>query len=232
MVFVPLRVAAKKLGLCKATLRKYADAGKIKSIRTPANQRLFDIESFIGTAEKAVICYCRVSSAKQKDDLARQVTFMRNQFPEAEIIQDVGSGLNFKRKGLRSILERALRGAKLTVVAAHRDRLARFGFELIEFVIKQAGGEVMVLDRILLSPEEELTKDLLEILHVFSCRLHGLRRYSTEIEKDPNLSKQDTTANLQKMVRSTEICLQQNGGTIKNRKTKSKLEKSKRRCSA
>lgn len=134
-----------------------------------------------------VVCYCRVSSAKQKDDLARQVAFMRGQFPDAEILTDVGSGINFKRKNLCSLLERTMRGDKLTVMVAHKDRLARFGFELIEFIIKQAGGEIMVLDRTEYSPERELTEDLLTVLTVFSCRMHGLRRYCSKIEKDPNL---------------------------------------------
>ncbi len=79
------------------------------------------------------ICYCRVSSSKQRDDLARQVAYLHGLFPDAEVIKDVGfSGLNYKRKGLRAILERIVRPDKLTIVVAHRDRLTRFGFELIE----------------------------------------------------------------------------------------------------
>jgi putative resolvase len=189
MKYVPLREAKRTLGLCGKTLRKYADEEKIETIRSPGGKRLFNLESFIGLPTKNYIfCYCRVSSAKQKDDLARQVTFMREKFPSAQIIQDIGSGLNFKRKGLRSILERAMCGDKLTLVVAHRDRLARFGFELIEFVIQKTGGEILVLDRTEHSPERELTEDLLAILTVFSCRMHGLRRYCTKIQKDKNLS--------------------------------------------
>lgn len=189
MKLVPTREAVKALGLCGKTLRRYANDGKIQTIRTPGNHRLFDIESFVGRPQKqAVICYCRVSSAKQKDDLARQVGYMRQQFPNSEIITDVGSGINFKRKGLLSILDRAMQGDKLTVMVAHKDRLARFGFELIEFVVRKVGGEIMVLDRTEHSPEKELTEDILTILTVFSCRLHGLRRYCTQIEKDKSLS--------------------------------------------
>ena len=181
-----LRKARDHYGLSSNTLRKYAKNGEIKAIRSPAGRWLFEI----GEADKktATICYCRVSSRKQKDDLARQVIFMRENFPQSEIIQDIGSGLNFKRKGLKTLLGRLLRGDKLTVVAAHKDRLARFGVELIEYLITENGGELLVLDKSVHSPQKELVEDLLAILTVFSCRMHGLRRYSKQIEKDKDLS--------------------------------------------
>ncbi len=78
------------------------------------------------------VCYCLLSSSKQRNDLARQVAYLHGLFPEAEVVKDIGSGLNYKRKGLRTILERIVRGDKLTIVVACRDRLTRFGFELIE----------------------------------------------------------------------------------------------------
>ena len=110
---------------------------------------------------------------------------MRQKYPEAKIIKDIGAGINFKRKGLFSILESAINGDKLKVVVAYRDRLARFGIDLIKWVIERNGGELVVLKQIDLSPEQELTSDLLTILHVFSCRMHGLRRsYKNKIAKD------------------------------------------------
>lgn len=195
--YVTLRIAKERLGLCGNTLRKYADNNQIKTIRSPAGHRLFDCDSFCKeTVAASVICYCRVSSAKQRDDLTRQVAYMREQFPHAEIIKDIGSGLNFKRKGLKALLQRLLQGDKLTVVVAHRDRLARFGFELIEYLVKERGGEVMVLDQSTASPSKELTEDLLAILHVFSCRMHGLRKYSHQIKEDKNLSEQAAKTDL------------------------------------
>ena len=86
------------------------------------------------SADAALACYCRVSSTKQWDDLARQSAFLRERYPDAEIVSDIGDGLDFRRKGLLSLLERPHRGDKLTIVVAHRDRLARFGFELIQWV--------------------------------------------------------------------------------------------------
>jgi len=124
-----------------------------------------------------------VSSYKQKDDLQRQVDYMISQFPEAEVIKDIGSGINFKRKGLKTILESAINGDKLKIVVAHKDRLCRFGFDLIEWLIQRNAGEIMVLSKSELSPESELTQDLLTILHVFSCRMHGLRSYKDKISK-------------------------------------------------
>jgi predicted site-specific integrase-resolvase len=85
-------------------------------------------------------------------------------------------------------LERALQGDKLKIVVAYKDRLARFGFELIESIVNKSGGEIVVLDRIELSPQEELTKDILQILHVFSCRINGMRKYRNQIKEDKDLS--------------------------------------------
>jgi predicted site-specific integrase-resolvase len=190
MAYVPLRKAVEFLGLHPHTLRKYADEGKIKSIKNEAGQRLYDVESYQrGATRTTIVCYCRVSSAKQRDDLARQVEFMQQQYPDAEIIQDIGSGLNFKRKGLQALLVRFMRGDQLTIVLACRDRLCRFGFELFQFMAEQNGGKIVVLDRIVHCPETELTNDLLAILHVFSCRIHGLRNYSKKIKEDPSIPK-------------------------------------------
>ncbi|HEY9710039.1 MAG TPA: IS607 family transposase, partial [Oculatellaceae cyanobacterium] len=148
MPYVPLRKAVEFLSLSPNTLRKYADEGKIKSIKNEAGQRLYDVESYVrgDSARTAIVCYCRVSSSKQRDDLDRQVVYMQSLYPGAEIIRDVGSGLNFKRKGLRSVLDRLMRGDKLTLIVACRDRLARFGFELIQYLVEQNGGDIVVLD--------------------------------------------------------------------------------------
>ncbi len=189
-MLVPLRKAVQQLGLHPNTLRKYADEGKIKTIKNEAGQRLFDVQSYVnGATRTSLICYCRVSSAKQRDDLNRQVVYMQSLYPEAEVIRDVGSGINFKRRGLRSLLDRLLRGDQLTLIVAHRDRLARFGFELIQYMVEQNGGQVVVLDATVYSPESELAQDLLSILHVFSCRMHGLRKYRQKIKEDPNITE-------------------------------------------
>jgi putative resolvase len=84
-------------------------------------------------------------------------------------------------------LDRLMRGSKLTLVVACRDRLTRFGFELIQYMVEQNGGSIVVLDQPVHCPESELTADLLAIIHVFSCRMHGLRKYGKKIKEDPSL---------------------------------------------
>jgi putative resolvase len=173
-------------------LRQLANADKIDYIRTKGGQRRYNVQAFIeGKSESTftTVCYCRVSSVKQRDDLERQVAYMRSIYPKTEIIRDIGSELNFKRKGLKALLDRLHQGDKLQVVVAHRDRLARFGIEVIQYLIKQNGGELVVLDHKSHSPEAELTADLLSILHVFSCRMHGLRKYRNKIKEDTDLSQ-------------------------------------------
>ncbi len=197
MAYITLRKAVEFLGLHPNTLRKYADEGKINSIKNEAGQRLYDVESYQRNSANAVaICYCRVSSAKQRDDLERQIEFMRDKYPHADIVKDIGSGLNFKRKGLQALLVRLMRGDKLTIIVACRDRLCRFGFELFQFMVEQNGGEIVVLSNPVHCPETELTADLLAILHVFSsrrsansCRMHGLRSIAKKIKEDPTIPK-------------------------------------------
>jgi len=183
-MYIPSRKAAEQLGCHPNTLRKWANEGKIPYIKTESGQRRYNVDAFIGKRTTSItICYCRVSSPKQRDDLERQIEFMRTQYPQAEIIKDIGSGLNFKRKGLLPILQRAMPGDKLKVVVAHRDRLARFGFDLIKYIVEKNAGEVVVLDPTTDSPEEELSKDLLNILQVFSCRMHGLRNDKKQVHQ-------------------------------------------------
>lgn len=189
------RDAALVLNMHPHTLRKYARNGIIRTIKTPAGQNRYDVDGYLlehgsSPENSTIICYARVSSAKQRDDLHRQVRFFEERYPGSEIIKDIGSGLNFKRKGLNAILDRAMRGECITLVASHRDRIARFGVDLIEKIIREAGGKLVVLHETALSPEQEITRDLLSIIHVFSSRVHGLRRYKNRLRDE---SKADQT---------------------------------------
>lgn len=185
--------AVKLLGISGTCLRIWADQGKIKTIRTPGGHRLFDVTSIGKPTEEPLqsvdgdgidIAYCRVSSHKQKSDLERQVAFMRERCPNATIITDVGSGINFKRKGLRSILEQTLQGHVRSLTIAHRDRLCRFGFELIQWLLERQHVRLVVLDNVATSPQHEFTEDLLAIVHVFSERFNGFKKYSKAAKKE------------------------------------------------
>ena len=127
---------------------------------------------------KRNICYCRVSTSSQKEDLERQIEYFRCKYPDYEIIKDIGSGLNFKRKGFNTILDTAFKGDIGEVVVTHKDRLCRFGFELVLRIIESTNGKILVLDKEETSPEKELVNDILSIITVFSSRLYGFRSNS------------------------------------------------------
>ena len=190
MAYVNTRKAVALLGVHPNTLRKWANDGRIEHIRSPGGRRLYNVDAFLREeVGVGVVCYARVSSYAQKDDLRGQVALLQSRYPGAEVVKDIGGGLNWKRKGLVALLERLHSGEKLRIVVAHKDRLARFGFELIEWLAKQNGGEVVVLDESSCRPEQELTEDILSILDTFSCRLSGLRKYRDKIKKDKSLSE-------------------------------------------
>ncbi|MGF6782063.1 putative resolvase [Paraburkholderia sp. GAS334] len=160
----------------------------------PSGHRYFD-ESDVrallgGTPEKRLtVVYCRVSSAVQRDDLASQVGAME-QYCRAgaiavdEWIQEVGGGMNFKRKRFLNLIERIQRGEIERVLIAHKDRLVRFGFDLLDHLAREHGCEIVVANQESLSPEQEMVEDLLAIVHTFSCRLYGMRKYRKQIKED------------------------------------------------
>jgi len=194
--FVSGKEASKILGVHERTLYLWDKANKIETIRTPGNKRLYNINKYINDHipiknnninieeienlnEKIKIIYIRVSSLSQKDDLLRQKEYMINKYPNHTLIEDIGSGLNFNRKGLRKIIKLAISGKIEEVVVAYKDRLTRFGFELIEDLIKEySNGRILVLNQNKkIEPEEELIKDMLQIMNIFVAKMNGLRKY-------------------------------------------------------
>jgi putative resolvase len=192
--FVPASVAESALGVCQSSLRQWSDAGLIKFFRTLGGKYRYLIESLIHADPYAdssaseqkpprqKICYCTVSSAGQKSDLDRQVRYMQEKHPGHTIIKDVGLGINFRRKGLQTILELSFRGVE-EVVVAYRDRLCRFAFELLAWIFQKHGVRLVVLDDQVGSGEDELSKDLMVIVQVFCCRANGKRKYSKIVEE-------------------------------------------------
>jgi len=178
------------LQVSEKTLRNWDKSGLIKTIRTPAGHRRYDLESVVGmqpSRNRSTILYCRVSSAKQRDDLNRQADYLQSLFTSGIVYQEIGSGLNYKRKILLSVLEQVLSGDVEQVVVSYKDRLARFGVELIEWLLGKFDCQLVVLNRADLSPEREMVEDILAVIHVFSCRLYGLRKYKNQVKTDSDL---------------------------------------------
>jgi len=130
----------------------------------------------------------RVSSANQRNDLQSQRKALEG-FCTAqglavdEWIEDVGSGLNYKRKGFNKILSDCETGTVGKIIIAHKDRLVRFGFEWFESFCTKHGTKLIIMNQESLSPQEEMVKDLMTIVYVFSSRLYGLRRYKNQIKE-------------------------------------------------
>jgi excisionase family DNA binding protein len=183
--------AARLMGCHAQSLRRWEKEGKIKAYRTPGNQRRFqrsEVERLAGFAVEPVrlvtVCYGRVSTSNQRDDLERQINYLSQRYPEAEIVSEIGSGLNFKRRKFVALLKRVVSGDIQRLVVAHPDRLCRFGFDLVEWLCTQFGCELVVLNDRKLSPEQELITDMLSIVHCFSSRLYGLRKYRKQIGEE------------------------------------------------
>ena len=187
---VSTTIAAPRFGVGCRTLIKWADAGRLHSVRPSglAGKRLYDVDAFFSTRSEAEqpdmercvdVVYARVSTRKQLDDLQSQAGRPAAQHPSARVIRDIGSGLNFKRKGLLSLLDLAFERRLRTVHIAHRDRLCRFAFDLVQHILRKHGAEITVdahgAEAATLSPESELVEDVLSVVTVFGARIHGRR---------------------------------------------------------
>ncbi|MDJ0776044.1 MAG: IS607 family transposase [Mastigocoleus sp. MO_167.B18] len=208
-VYVTPKEAAKFYGVSITTLRRWDKEGRLDSIRTEGNQRRFCIQESTKPEDKPVVCYARVSTHSQRDDLERQIEFLRQSYPSSTIVSEVGSGLNFKRRKFIKILEQVYKSDISTLVVAYPDRAVRFGFPLIEWLCQQSGVRLVVLNQRKLSPETELVEDILSILHCFSARLYGLRKYKNKVTKEI----QDKTSEPDKEI-DTQQCQEVTGVSL------------------
>ena len=185
--FYSIGKAAEELGVSISTLRRWEEEGKLVPQRTKGNQRRYAAEQIMGISrkvtpkpERITLAYARVSSADQKNDLERQKTVLEMycaaQGWSYELVSDLGSGMNYRKKGLQTLLEKLLNGKIERLVLTHKDRLLRFGAELIFSVCEMKGVEVVIINKgEEASFEEDLAQDVLEIITVFSVRLYGSR---------------------------------------------------------
>lgn len=172
------------LGICRKTLQTWANENKIKYIRTEGGWRKYDLDDYLQENDllpKLKVCYCRVSTHEQKEDLERQVEYLISKYPGYEIIKDIGSGINFKRKGFLKLLDYAIENKLDEVVISYKDRLCRIGYELIEHIIKKYSNAKIIIEHSeIKTSTQEITEDLIEIITVYSSKLYGARNNKKE----------------------------------------------------
>ena len=184
-MYLSINKVAKQLNKSAQTLRNWEKTGElIPAYKTKSGYRYYteeQINKLLGVEEKerVTIGYCRVYSRKQQDDLERQTENMRNYLCakgyKFEIITDIGSGINYNKVGLNILLDKVIKREVDKVVVLHKDRLLRFGFELVENLCKRYGTSIEVVDNTPKTEEQELVEDLVQIITVFSCKLQGKR---------------------------------------------------------
>lgn len=193
--------ASQYIGRSISTLQRLDYSGKLKAYRTTTNRRYYtqaQLDAFLGkkpNMKKLQIAYARVSSYEQKPELKNQLDYIRNYVNAKGIIldkeiSDIGSGLNYKRKQWNQLMDLVEQDKVSKIYIAYKDRFIRFGFDWFNDFCQKHDCEIVVLNNPNLSPEEELTQDLLTILHVFSSRSYDIRKYQKQIKKE--LTKNDS----------------------------------------
>jgi predicted site-specific integrase-resolvase len=193
---------AELLGVSVKTLQRWDRDGILKANRTPTDRRYYTYDQYlqfkgIQTENdiRDVVIYARVSTKNQKDDLYNQVEFLK-QFCNAkgiivnQCIEDFGSGLNYNRKKWNKLLDEVMENKIKTIVISSKDRFIRFGYDWFEKFCKKFRTEIIIVNNETFSPNEELMQDIISILHVFSCRLYGLRKYKNQIKGDEEIAKE------------------------------------------
>lgn len=187
------------IGRTTNTLQKWDRKGILKAHRSPTNRRYYTHDQYltyrglVAPEQGLTLVYSRVSGIAQKPDLAHQVKALEAYCKERSLtvdewMSDIGSGLNYKRKNFKRLMEMVELGQVRRIVIAHRDRLVRFGYEYFEAFCERHHTEIVIINGETMSPEQELVRDLMAIVTVFSARLHGLRCYR-KVLKDAALQK-------------------------------------------
>ena len=209
MELVSIGKFAKMVGVTTTTLRRMHQSGDlIPHHVTKGGTRYYSMEqlkdfSNAPETEKLVVGYCRVFTPAQKDDLQTQVenvkSYMYAKGYKFEIITDVGSGINYKKKGLQQLVNKINNHEVSTVVILYKDRLICFGYELLEYLCEINGVNIEIIDNTEQSKEQELTDDLIQIITVFANRLYGQRSKKTkrlidEVKKNAESGKDKASA--------------------------------------
>jgi len=191
--------------IVRETLIEWTKKGKVSFVRTPGGKRYYNVTEFsacIGLhaetsgqsqeqTKRVSVIYARVSSAPQRPDLERQVEDLRAAYPEYEVISEVGSGLNFHRPAFLRLLERVWKGEIKQIVVSDKDRLVRFGFELVEWITKHCNTELRIHNDQHETLKEELESDLLSIVNYFVARHNGKRSAEKRREREKRKKKEE-----------------------------------------
>ena len=192
MKYYSAKTVSQMLGVSAQTLRNWDKEGKLKPSYVKSNGYRYYSEDLIlsYTQERKtkknlnVIGYARVSSKKQSDDLERQVNninqYLSSSYDTFDIITDIGSGINYKKPGLMKLIEKINKKEVDLIVVLYKDRLVRFGFELIEYFAALNNVKILVLDKVDKNQDEELLEDLVQIVTVFSCKIQGKKKGKTK----------------------------------------------------
>lgn len=176
----------KQFGYHPRSLAEWADQGKIICVKSPGGHRRYPLSSLenmkANTDTRTIVLYARVSTRGQMDALQSQIIYLGEHYPGSELVKDVASGMNWKRKNFVRLMERVAAKEVKTIVIGHKDRLCRFGFEFVEWFCNLNGCNIVVLDNTKLSPHEELMQDFVSIMHCMSSRLYFLRAYKKKVE--------------------------------------------------
>ena len=193
MPYVKPSVATRQLGIDRRTLKKWADDGFISYIQPGGRgQRLYDITSVNNNHDASQpsslvsIVYGRVSTRKQLPYLRTQLATLSAKYPDHRVISDCASGLNYQRRGLQEILQLSFAKRIRVVRVSHKDRLCRFGFDLIEYVLKAHGAKIVVETDHSYTAEEDLAHDVMSVITVFGARLHGKRSGASRKQESKN----------------------------------------------
>lgn len=193
---------AELLGVSVKTLQRWDRDGILKANRTPTDRRYYTYDQYlqfkgINTVEdnREIVIYARVSTRNQNDDLKNQVEFLKTFCNSkgmivSQCIEDFGSGLNYNRKKWNQLLNEVMENKIKTIVISNKDRFIRFGYDWFEKFCDKFHTSIIVVNNETLSPNEELVQDIISILHVFSCRLYGLRKYKKQIKEDEEIAKE------------------------------------------
>lgn len=193
---------AKILNVTVRTLQSWDRQGLLPASRTPAGRRWYSeeqINKFLNKEKsqnsgKINVAYSRVSSRQQKNELENQENFIKNHVNGNGMIigkyfSDIGNGLNYKRENFLKMIELVMERKVDKIFVTYKDRVVRFGFDFVEWICQRFGTEIIVLNDEKTSPENELVNDLISIIHIFSYRIYGLRKYKKTIKEEMKCRK-------------------------------------------